>query len=226
MTHPGEGGGGSRTTPKTQETPQNVPIQSSFRTTAQPQGSRDGSGATSLFAHACHSPPTAPLYTNERKILPTLPALVTFFWGVDRSTGWDREPASSRVLRLEPLIILCVSLVSRAPRAPPLPSAQEPAPPPSPCPAFSAPVPPRPTQVAAAGSGCRQLRFPRPPRSPVQRAAVKGGSAERRDTFFPFPSVYPESWQRRPGVGHCWRVGGPSSRMEKKEESRNYRERT
>lgn len=77
--------------PNTKETPPNVPTQSPFSATAQPQGSRDVNGATSLFAHACRSPPTSPLHTSDRKISPTFPASVKFFWGVDESAGWGRE---------------------------------------------------------------------------------------------------------------------------------------
>ena len=93
-----------------------------------------------------------------------------------------------------------------SPLAPPLPNSQESAPPPSPGPAFPAPVPPRPTQVAAAGSGCRQLRFPRPPREPSRTSSggveVEGFGLRGGTHSSLLPSVYPESWHRRP-----WRGG-------------------
>lgn len=135
------------------------------------------------------------------------------------------QGASSRVLRLEPLIIFRVSLFSRAPLAPPLPNAQEPAPPPSPCPAFSAPVPPRPTQVAAAGSGCRRLRFPRPPGSPVERAAVKGGVLRGGTHSSLSPQCIQKAGSGARGWGTVGGWGGPSGRVEKKNPETIERER-
>lgn len=86
-------------------------------------------------------------------------------------------------------IIFAVYFLESSTYVPLLPNSLESAPPPFPGPAFPAPVPSRPTQVAAAGSGCRRLSFPARLGSPEKRGgAVKGG------TFFPL-SAHPESRQ-------------------------------
>lgn len=140
------------------------------------RGAAAGNGATSLLAHACQGPPTTPLHISERKNLPTFPALVKFFWGVEESTGWGRKlalgfstwsPESSCVSSYFPESLSHPR--SPTPRSRPLPLLPVP---PSPPPCLLGPPKSPPQALAADGSAS--------PARPPARPGAQSSEPQRR----------------------------------------------